>query len=360
MAIKEETTIKTKEEFVRTRNGMKIQTITLPSKNKDNNQSKKHLVYFIGGNRALSPSKDYSQNWSWATEQGITVHLFNYPGLGLSRNSSLIRSNKVKSGIAVVTNLFEKGIKPDDIILFGDCLGGHVAAEVHKNFKDNDIHLRCIVSNAASSLKQASLYYFGFIAKLKILLAPIFKLILRIFGCHWKTYKIVNSITPYTMYFNREEDKTIKQPAQLATKIEKIEKSGREKDYQKKEVFEGFEEDEKFFKQHIILRKNDECIDPKKVDKDVHKLPITCLRSSSDDYTFPELISLYIHKADKYFSEHGSQNNEKKVEEFKKSSLYKDFSSCASSENPLDALKDVKLRAHQKKDPKLRTAAIPG
>lgn len=164
--------IKTKGEFVRTRNGMKIETITLPSKS-INNRNEKHLIYFIGGNRALSPSKDYSQNWDWATEQGITVHLFNYPGLGLSRNNSLIRSNRVKSGIAVVTNLLEKGIKPDDIILFGDCLGGHVAAEVHKNFKDKDIHLRCIISNAASSLKQASLYYFGFIAKLKIFLAPI-------------------------------------------------------------------------------------------------------------------------------------------------------------------------------------------
>ncbi|WP_353276900.1 hypothetical protein [Wolbachia endosymbiont (group B) of Villa cingulata] len=224
----------TEREFIKTQNGMTIETMTLLGKNQNNNRGEKHLIYFIGGNRALSPGKDYFQNWNWATEQGITVHLFNYPGLGLSKNNSLIRSNRVKSGVAVVTNLLEKGIKPDDIILFGDCLGGHVAAEVHKNFKYKDIHLRCIVSNAASSLKQASLYYFGFIAKLKIFLAPIIKLVLKILGCHWKTYKIVNSITPYTMYFNREGDKTIKQPAQLATEIEKIDQSGRRKDYQKK------------------------------------------------------------------------------------------------------------------------------
>ncbi|MFP3030151.1 MAG: alpha/beta hydrolase [Wolbachia sp.] len=328
--------IQTKEEFVRTRNGMKVQTITLPCKNIDqnNNQSEKHLIYFIGGNRALKSSKDYTQNWDWATDQGITVHLFNYPGLGLSRNSSLIRSNRVKSGVAVVTNLLENGIKPDNIILFGDCLGGHVAAEVHKNFKDKDIHLRCIVSNAAGSLKQAFLYCFWFIAKLKILLAPIIKLVLKIFGCHWKTHKIINAITPYTMYFNREGDKTIKQPAQLATKIERIEQNGREKNYQKKEAFEGFEEYEKFFKQHTILRRNDECIDPKKADKDVHKLPITCLKSSNKvSYTFPELISLYIQKTDAYFAECGSLNSEEKVEEFRKSKFYEDFSGCTSSEN---------------------------
>lgn len=352
--------INTKEEFIKTRNGIKIQTITLPGKNIDqnNNQSEKHLIYFIGGNRALKSSKDYTQNWDWATDQGITVHLFNYPGLGLSRNSSLIRNNRVKSGIAVVTHLLEKGIKPDDIILFGDCLGGHVAAEVHKNFKDKDIHLRCIVSNAASSLKQASLYYFWFIAKLKIFLAPIIKLVLKIFGCHWKTHKIINAITPYMMYFNREGDKTIKQPAQLATKIERIEQNGRGKDYQKKEIFEDFEEYEEFFKQHTILRRNDECIDPKKADKDVHKLPITCLKSSNEvGYTFPELIRLYIQRTDEYFAKHGSLNDEKKVEEFRRSKFYEDFSGYTNSENflhnhahPLGSFQRVKLESRKKED----------
>lgn len=63
MKVTKETTIKTKEEFVKTRNGMKVQTITLPGKNIDqnNNQSEKHLIYFIGENRALKSSKDYTQ-----------------------------------------------------------------------------------------------------------------------------------------------------------------------------------------------------------------------------------------------------------------------------------------------------------
>jgi hypothetical protein len=124
--------------------------------------------------------------------------------------------------------------------------------------------LRCIVSNAASSLKQASLYYFGFVAKLKFFLAPICKLVLKIFGCHWKTHKIVNSITPCTMYFNREEDKTIKQPVQLATKVEKIEQSSRKKDCHKEEIFE---ESKNFLKQYTILRRNEQFIDPKRKNK---------------------------------------------------------------------------------------------
>uniref|UniRef100_UPI002FCF61D0 hypothetical protein n=1 Tax=Wolbachia endosymbiont of Pentidionis agamae TaxID=3110435 RepID=UPI002FCF61D0 len=200
----------------------------------------KNLVYFIGGSRALKFDKDYSQNLDWATDQGIAVHLFNYPGLGLSDNSSTLRSNRVKSGIAIVTDLLNQKIKPDNIILFGDCLGGHVAAEVHKNFKDKGIYLRCIVSNAASSLKQISLHYFSLVATFEIFLAHIFKLILKIFGCHWKTHKIVNSVTPYTMYFNRKGDKTIKNTAQLAIKVEKIEQSGRKKRLSEKTGLQRF------------------------------------------------------------------------------------------------------------------------
>lgn len=60
----------TEREFVRTQNGMKIETITLLGKNQNNNQGEKHLIYFIGGNRALSPSKDYSQNWNGLQSKG--------------------------------------------------------------------------------------------------------------------------------------------------------------------------------------------------------------------------------------------------------------------------------------------------
>ncbi|WP_458694320.1 alpha/beta hydrolase family protein [Wolbachia endosymbiont (group A) of Sicus ferrugineus] len=350
--------INTKEEFVKTRNGMKIQKIIMLSKDVDQ-WNGKHLVYFVGGGNRIVKSKELDlQNWQWSTDRGITVHLFNYPGLGKSKNSFTFRNDRVESGIVVVTDLLKNGVKPDNIILFGDCFGGHVAAEVHKNFKNNDIHLRCVVSNAASSLKQASLYYFGFIAKLKILLAPIIKLVLKVFGCHWKTHKIINSITPYKMYFNREGDKTIKQSAQLATKIERIEKNGRKKNYQKKEVFEGFEESEKFFKQHTMLIKNDECIDHKRTNKGIHGLPIKCLKSSNEaGYTFPKLISLYIQKTDAYFAERGSLNDEKKVEEFRRSKFYEDFSGYTNSENflhnhahPSGSFQRVKLESRKKED----------
>nr|WP_265032261.1 hypothetical protein [Wolbachia endosymbiont (group B) of Apotomis turbidana] len=61
-------------------------------------------------------------------------------------------------------------------------------------------------------------------------------------------------------------------------------------------------------------------------------MPITCLKSSNKtDYTFPELISLYIHITDEYFSKRGSLNNEEKVKAFKESKFYKDFSSCKNS-----------------------------
>nr|WP_224721477.1 hypothetical protein [Candidatus Wolbachia massiliensis] len=150
------------------------------------------------------------------------------------------------------------------------------------------------------------------------------------------------------MYFNREGDQTIKQPAQLATKIEKMEQNGRGKDYQKKEVFEGFEKSEEFLKQHTMLRKNDEFIDPKKANKGIHSLPIKCLKSSNDTgYTFPELINLYIQITDEYFAKYGSLNSEEKVGTYKENELCKGFSSSMSEVNvtsmqPQEELRDLR------------------
>nr|WP_224721476.1 type IV secretion protein Dot [Candidatus Wolbachia massiliensis] len=129
MKVTKETTGKSKEEFIKTRNGMKIQTITIPCKGIDR-QDGKYLVYFVGGGNRIVKSKELDlQNWQWATDRGITVLLFNYPGLGKSKSAFTFRNNRVESGIAVVTDLLRNDVKPDNIILFGDCFGGHVAAE---------------------------------------------------------------------------------------------------------------------------------------------------------------------------------------------------------------------------------------
>ena len=62
----------------------------------------------------------------------------------------------VQAGMAMVNKLLIDGIRPDNIVLDTNSLGGGVAAEVLKRFEDQGIHLTLIHSNSFSSLKDAT------------------------------------------------------------------------------------------------------------------------------------------------------------------------------------------------------------
>ena len=45
----------------------------------------------------------------------------------------------IKAGMAIVTDLLEKSVHPNDIILMGNSLGGGIAAEVLKKFEEENV-----------------------------------------------------------------------------------------------------------------------------------------------------------------------------------------------------------------------------
>lgn len=332
MKVTEENTIKIREEFVEVQNGMRIQKIVMSnSKSSADSRKKKHIVYFPGLTYTFEkePDEDKSE-WNWAAEAGMDVHLINFPGSGKSKGHSLNGRNRVNAGIAVISDLLKQGIHPDNIVLYGSCAGGPIAAEVYKKFKkDDNIHLRCIINKSFSSFKKLVVKLLH-ISKPKWLFPPIIKFILKCFGWHFKLHTIVNDITPYTICFNLENDGFISKQANIGTKISDIEKSHRKKNYQKKETFEGFEQYKEFFMEHTDLAKIKnlesevgimrKCWNkflsllPIKAD-DIHFSPITELCSSSEHkYTLPELISLFLEFTDDYFKKKGSLNQEKQPE----------------------------------------------
>ncbi|WP_237342902.1 hypothetical protein [Wolbachia endosymbiont of Folsomia candida] len=168
----------------------------------------------------------------------------------------------------------------------------------------------------------------------KWLLAPVVKFILKCFGWHFKPHTIINDITPRTIYFNLGNDGFISKEATIGAKVSEIEQSGREKDYQKEENFEGFEEYKAFFREHTNLTKIPKAKNvehevgiikrcwnkflsllPIKTD-DIHFSPITELRSSDKhNYTLPELILLFLEFTDNYFEKIGSSSDRDKTEE---------------------------------------------
>ncbi|WP_333023569.1 alpha/beta hydrolase family protein [Wolbachia endosymbiont of Pentidionis agamae] len=203
--MKGKTTIQTEEKFIETNSGMQIQKIVMSCSDIAVN-NKKHIVYFPGLTYTFEkePDEDKSE-WNWAAEAGMDIHFINFPGSGKSKGHSLNGKNRVKAGIAVVSDLLErKGVHPNNIILYGSCAGGPIAAEVYKKFKDDDgIHLRIILNKSFSSLKKLIVKLLH-VTKLKWLFSPIIKFVLKCFGWHFKPHTIINDITPYTICFNQK------------------------------------------------------------------------------------------------------------------------------------------------------------
>ncbi|WP_410542543.1 hypothetical protein [Wolbachia endosymbiont of Tetranychus urticae] len=208
MKVTEENTIKIREEFVEVQNGMRIQKIVMSnSKSSADSRKKKHIVYFPGLTYTFEkePDEDKSE-WNWAAEAGMDVHLINFPGSGKSKGHSLNGQNRVNAGIAVISDLLKQGIYPDNIVLYGSCARGPIAAEVYKKFKkDDNVHLGCVINKSFSSFKKLVVKLLH-ISKPKWLFPPIIKFILKCFGWHFKPHTIVNDITPYTICFNLEND----------------------------------------------------------------------------------------------------------------------------------------------------------
>ncbi|MGL9718156.1 MAG: hypothetical protein ACR5K9_05725 [Wolbachia sp.] len=62
-------------------------------------------------------------------------------------------------------------------------------------------------------------------------------------------------VTPYTICFNLENDGFISQQATIGAKVADIETGHRKKDYQEREIFEGFEQHKEFLIKHTNLAK---------------------------------------------------------------------------------------------------------
>ncbi|WP_246198527.1 alpha/beta hydrolase [Wolbachia endosymbiont of Ctenocephalides felis wCfeJ] len=293
------------------------------------NKEKKHIVYFPGLTYTFEKEPDEDKGeWNWAAEAGMDVHFINFPGSGKSKGNSLNGQNRVNAGIEVISDLLKQGIRPNNIVLYGSCAGGLIAAETYKRFKDDNVHLRCIINKSFSSFKKLIVKLLH-VSKPKWLFPPIIKFILKCFGWHFKPHTIINDITPYTICFNLENDGFINKKATIGAKIADIETSDRKKDYQKKEIFEGFEEYKEFFIEHTNLTKIPKTKNPEpkvgvikkcwnkflsllpiKAD-DIHFSPITELCSSNEhNYTLPELISLFLELTDNYFEKKVSLKQE--------------------------------------------------
>ncbi|TVS94919.1 alpha/beta hydrolase [Wolbachia pipientis] len=141
----------------------------------------------------------------------------------INKNQSLS-----KPSIEEINKLIDKGVRPENIILFGHSFGGAVASEVLKHFADRDVKLGGIIFTSTFSSFHTAIEHFPMPQTkiLSILPSFLLKKMLKAFDLD---FDIVNNIRKLqdegklnmpVIVINSKRDHLIPQPAQLAHAIE--------------------------------------------------------------------------------------------------------------------------------------------
>ncbi|WP_265034522.1 MULTISPECIES: PGAP1-like alpha/beta domain-containing protein [unclassified Wolbachia] len=141
----------------------------------------------------------------------------------INRDQSLL-----KPSIEKINELMDKGVRPENIILFGHSFGGAVASAVLKHFADKNVKLGGVIFTSTFSSFHTAIGHFP-IPQAKILSmlpSSIFKKLLKALDLD---FDLVNDIRKLRdegklnmpiIVINSEGDDLIPQPAQLAHAIE--------------------------------------------------------------------------------------------------------------------------------------------
>lgn len=183
---------------------------------KNNN---KWIVVFNGMGdryeRHLNALDDLSEN------VGANVLAFNYRGVGSSSGKPSSIKDWVEDGEYALKYLKEKGVKPENIVIYGHSLGGGIAAEVYEK---QNIKSALVVESTPSSLHQGIKSKRGALAALAA----------KTFNWDFNSYKVVKdadqaSKNRIAVVVNRRDPTVRYQEASLYKKLGKKNVSGYER-----------------------------------------------------------------------------------------------------------------------------------
>lgn len=230
-----------------------------------------------------------------------------FPLLILSYEPRVQFHLKIKESVTAVCALVikllkdERSIYPDQILLFGNSIGGGIAAQVYHEFQQKGIYLKCIVSNSFSSLK-------GVISNFtnNVFLRDVIKYLVSAFNMNLQSHRYINEITPYTAYFNRKNDNIIPHQVQLRTKILSSKPCEGSSTYQQA-AFKKFHEQKTFLEGHTLLV----CKVHDNSCPSIHNERMDLLVSDNTDkpVLFLDLIRYFIKESKRYTSRVESLNN---------------------------------------------------
>ncbi len=299
-------------------NGNQVELDTVTFAPKDNevenntiNEKKpghgKHIIYFFGRNEPLEVKwREISND---AHNIGATCHAFNLPGMGQSTGKMIEFNDAVNSGIAQVNELLKQGIKPEDIILKGNCFGASVATEVQHHCSinvDNPVNIRLINSNSYRILRDVVLEAVPFLLKFFMQFVSL----LDYTGWNPKTEEKVIANNPYVLIVHRDGDKTIGKQAKLQTAVEEHKDALIADGLSKTSLqIPGYEESQEFFDKHNTMYLKEEY-----KNKDSHIVQMNYLEwidQNGEKRPAWELFAEYISRSNEYFQKKPELSSEK-------------------------------------------------
>jgi hypothetical protein len=285
----------------------------------------KHIIDFLG--RSEYYQYDLRDLSVEALKTGATVHAFNYSGMYASTGEAEVFEDLVNDGMAMVSNLIQKGVKPDEIILKGNCLGSAVAEAVARKAKEElGVEIRQINSNSFKSIKSVICNTYPILQYIEKFIAKI----LAYTGWEIKPGKNLETTSPYKCYMHRPGDKTIAEPAKMHTKLEKYNKENKPITQVK---YDGYDEAKQKFDDNAAMieakewtkedwskhyktewlpkDKNGNVVSGTKYDDphELHLYQVISEKSRSehpdkDITTMFDFINDYIKESDKYIAQH--------------------------------------------------------
>lgn len=255
----------------------------------------KHIVNFFGANTYYEGNFRDMANEANAT--GATIYGFNYPGFNSSNGKVKEFADLVDSGVAVINKLLDQGIRPDDIVLQGDCFGAAVAEKVKQHFKEHETHLRTVNSNSFVSFESAIYDYFDS----SVLLRPfkaIVSALLSYTGWNADVSDIISRQDPFLFQMQREGDGVLIN-AQLKKHIDRNREQNRDNCPEEYRATR-----DELEQQSLVKLKDEYQVDARTGQRnEPHMMDLYQLETSDGKPVF-NLINKYLEASNQYLKDH--------------------------------------------------------
>ena len=138
---------------IKTEDGCNLSAVEI--KNSKNLNCRETIIIFQGRGVPFESNIDYAIKIAQSLD--CNTISFNYRGVHKSTGKATKLDNLVLDGVAVVNTLLSRGIRPENIVLYGGCMGGNISTLVAEYFHKKQKKVYVFNDRGFSSFTQSAL-----------------------------------------------------------------------------------------------------------------------------------------------------------------------------------------------------------